>query len=450
MNIPLPLGCSGSENLPKTKQILKNCFNNGEGKIIARPGFIKLKETGSVARGSFVWNDAIYHVLSQELVKITDIETGDYSVIGAIDGPYTIETAIGFNHAVIVVKGGAIYTLDSSDTLTDISGNANFVACDDVTHINGRFVYIPSDGEPAFFSDVGAAGTVEALSYFDAEELPDKNNACFNFANTLFICGTDSIELFRDSGATPNPFQRVSGARLLSGYIGGLLEYAGTYVFVGREKDQDFGIYVVSQGQAQKISNEYIDLILAGYTQDELKETVSGRIKWRGYDLATFRLRRHSFGFYKGQWFLLDTLINGVSRPWSAGFITQFDGNYYTSFSNCLGRIDKVNVDYDEPISRVIEMGYEQEGFSSLQSVELNISQGFNAGKGSVAIMMSRDGVNYSEPMYRETGDVGQYDNRLQWNPPGGLGMYEGFIGLRIYSAEDIDFSISKMTAMTR
>ena len=450
MEVPLPLGCSGSENLPKTKQLLKNCFNTGENRVLPRPGIVKLKDTGAVARGSLEWNGSLYHVLSQELVKVIDTETGDYTSIGTIEGPFAIETAVGFNHAVIVVKGGAIYTLDSSDTLTDISSNANFVPCVDVCHINGRFIYIPENGDPAFFSDVGAAGTVQSSSYFDAEELPDKNNANFEFANTLFICGTDSIEQFRDSGATPNPWQRVSGARLLSGYIGGLLEYAGTYVFVGREKDQDFGIYAVAQGRADKISNEYIDLLLADYTQGELKETISGRIKWRGHDLATFRLRRHSFGFYKGQWFLLDTLIDGESRPWSAGYITQFNGNYYTAFSGYLGRFDKVNTDYGERITRLIEAGHQSEGFSSIQSLELDISQGFNSSKGSVAIMMSRDGVTYGDPLYRELGDIGEYDNRLQWNPPGGLGMYEGFIGVRIYCSEDVDFSISKMMVTSR
>ena len=234
--IPFPIGLEESENLPHTRRSLTNCFNNGAGRIIPRPGITELNaDTTRVARGTFVWNDSLYQVASTDLIKITNTTTGAFSVIGTIeasDDP--IATAIGFNTAVIVVPGGKIYTLDKSDVLVTISGNSNFVPCVAVAHINGRFVFIPSDGDPAFFSDVGAAGTVQVLSFFDAEELPDLNNNVFNFDNTLYICGTDSIELFRDTGASPNPFGRIEGARISNGYIGGLIEYNDTFLFLGR------------------------------------------------------------------------------------------------------------------------------------------------------------------------------------------------------------------------
>lgn len=448
MRVNFPAGLEGAEHLPRTKRTLQNCFNSGSGNIISRPGIRGIASTGKVARGSFVWNDSLYEVRSQQLVKITNAETGAFSVIGTIAGPEPIEWAIGFNEAVIVVKNGNIYTLDSSDTLTDISGNTNFVACVDVCHINGRFVYIPANGDPAFFSDIGDAASVQNLSYFDAEELPDRNSACFAFRNTLFIAGTDSIELFRDAGTTPNQYQRVSGARIVNGYIGGLLEYNSTYLFIGREKGQDFGIYSIAQGNSPKISNETIDLILSEYTQAELAETVSGRFKWRGYDIATFTLRRHSFGFYGGQWFLLDTVFDGISRPWGAGYITQFDGQYYTSYNDSFGKLDKVNTDYGNRITHIVDLAVEQEDgdYFSCQQIELGISQGYNSANGSVALMVTHDGVLYGPPVYRNLGDSGQYAQRLVWNLDGGLGTYRGFMGIRFYSTEDIDFSLDYVT----
>jgi len=255
--VPFPSGFKGEEELPRTSRSLQNCFNNLKGQILSRPGISQLNTTSKVARGQFVWNGALYQVVSETLIKITNTTTGAFTTIGTIAGSDVIETAIGFNTAVIVVKNasGAIYTLDKSDTIVLISGNANFVPCTSVAHINGRFVYIPFDGDPAFLSDVGAAGTVQVLSFFDAEELPDLNNSVFNFKNTLYIGGTDSFELFRDTGASPNPFARVAGARIINGFIGGLIEYNETFLFIGREKDQDFGIYAIGQGLAPKISN---------------------------------------------------------------------------------------------------------------------------------------------------------------------------------------------------
>lgn len=421
--------------------------------MLSRPGILGLSVIAdALARGNFVWNDSLYMVFSQNLIKITDTTTGAFSVIGTIAGPQVIETAVGFNEAVIVVKGGAIYTLDKTDTLVVISGNANFVPCVDVVHIDNRFVYIPEDGSPAFFSDVGDAGSVQALSFFDAEVLPDKNNAVFNFKNTLYIMGTDSIELFENQGTTPVPFVRRGGGAIDNGFIGGLLEYNGTFLFIGREKNQDFGIYAIDQGIAPKISNEAIDLILSTYTLGELSEAIPGRVKWRGNDIATFTLRRDSFAFLKGNWFLLDTVFDGISEPWGAGFIAQFEGEYFTAFDDKIGKFAKVNTDYGERITRIIDFAIEQPDvdFFSVQEIELGISQGFNTTDGSVSLFLSRDNVLYGDPLILNLGDLGEYGQKLRWNYPGGLGTYQGFLGIRLLTTEDVIFSDDYITIDAR
>lgn len=451
--IAFPEGLTGVENLPRTRRSLTNCFNNLEEKIISRPGIEQITTTGRVARGQFVWNGSLYQVVSNSLIKITDVETGAFITIGAIAGSAVIDTAIGFNDAVIVVKGDAIYTLSKLDVLTIISGNPNFEPCNFVTHINGRFVYIPTSGDVAFFSDVGAAGTVQATSFFDAEELPDKNSTDFNFKNTLYIGGTDSFELFRDTGASPNPFRRVPGARILNGFIGGLLEYNETFLFIGREKDQGPGIYGIGSGRAPKISNEAIDLILSTYTEKELALALGARFKWRGYDIATFTLKRDSFGFFGQKWFLLDTIdANGDPQTWGGGFINQFEGVYFTAFEDKIGKLALVNTDYGNKITRTIDTAFEQEDndFFSGQSLEMGISQGFNSGPGTVSIALSRNNVEYGPPVFRDLGVLGQYTSHLAWNEAGGLGMFDGFMGLRIRTTQDVAFSTGHLVINLR
>lgn len=524
--INFPTGSVGSEDLPATRRDLQNCFNTGQNTILPRPGIELINSIDGVARGLLEWNDELYLVQSTNLVRIDDVATGSSTVIGTVLGIENVEVDVGFNEAVIVVKGGAIYSLSNSTTqiaisaaaaspsggtrfthagstpnvgdsvtlsgfttntgynvenaivtessattfdigtvtfgsdetgqftkvLTTISGNSNFVPCVDVAHINGRFVFIPLNGDPAFFSDVGNAGSVQPLSFFDAEELPDKNNAVFNFKNTLYIAGTDSFELFTDTGATPNPFQRINRSRILNGYIGGLLEYKDTFIFIGREKDQDQGIYAIGQGKAVKISNERIDLILTSYTEAELSNIRANRFKWRGYDIATFSMSNHSFAFLDGNWFLLSTLVSNVVKPWSLDFMVQFNNTYYTAFSTKLGKLSKINTDYGDPVPRIIDTVAEKEDgkFLTIQSLELSISQGYNDQNKSVAIQMSRDNVTYGPPVFRNLGATGEYSKRLRWNPPGGLGSYEGFAGIRIYCAEDINFAIDSIEVQAR
>lgn len=443
--IPLPLGLGGSTTLPQTRAVLKNCFNAG-GPVLQRPGITSLSTTGKVARGAFEWNNSLYEVATTSLLKIaTD---GSQTVIGTIAGSDRIDVAIGFNHAVIIVKGGNGYTLDFSDTLTQII-DVDFLPSDSVCHINGRFVYIPTDGSPAFFSDVGAGGTIQGTSFFDAEELPDLNKVCFNFRNTLYIGGTDSFELFRDFGDPVVPYRRLNG-RIDNGYIGGVLEYNNTYLFIGREKYQNFGIYSTGQGIAPKISNEYIDSILATYTEAELSNAISGRFKWKGFDIATFKLSRHAWGFLGGNWFDLDVRVDGENKPWKAGYIVGFGLDYYSFESGNIGKLDSTNTEYGNNFERRIEFGIELEGKTPVQSIEYRLSQGYNSNTGSVALQVSDDNVTYSDPFHRNTGELGEYSEKLFWDYPGGLGYYDGFIGLRLSSAEDIDFSGTKLFMETR
>ena len=319
-----------------------------------------------------------------------------------------------------------------------------FVASDSVTHINGRFVYIPTNGDPAFFSDVGAADTIQTTSFFDAEELPDQNKVTINYRNTLYIGGTDSFEAFRDFGTLPVPFKRLN-ARMDNGYIGGLIEFNNTFLFVGREKGQDLGIYQFSGGLTPKISNEFIDTILLEHTETQLSNIVTGRFKHHGYDVATFTLDDYSFGYFGGNWFELDTQVSGVDVPWQAGYIQSFGLKYYTFYSGKMGVLSAVNKDYGNPFIRLMDLGFEAGKSFNVQSLQYHISQGFNDNVGSVALQVSDDNVLYSQPFHRETGALGQHITELEWNYPGGLGIYDRFMGIRLSTGEDIDFSGTKV-----
>ncbi len=124
-----------------------------------------------------------------EIPDIVEIRTN----VDTVAASQNIVTAVGFNTAVIVVPNEAIYTLDKLDNLVLISGNDFFQQSNSVAHIDGRFIYIPFNGDPAFFSDVGDAGSVQAASFFDAESLPDKNKV--HIVDDSLVVTEDKITL---------------------------------------------------------------------------------------------------------------------------------------------------------------------------------------------------------------------------------------------------------------
>lgn len=456
--IPLPVGLRGTTELPRTQSSLLNCFNTGgqEPVVLQRDGIKLLNTTGLVARGHFTWLDRLFQVVGEDLIRIDNVTTGAFTVIGTIEGEANIATSVGFNFAVIVVKSatGKGYTLDDSietPALVEIT-DPQFESSIDVTFINGITVYIPFDGEPAFFGNPGAPGTIELTSFFDAGQLPDRNNAVFNLSDTLYIMGTDSIEPFRVKPISPVPFVRVTGGRINNGFIGGLLEYGDTFLFIGREKDQSSGIYAIGQGKALKISNERIDTLLETYTEEELSLAIPGRVKVNGHFLATFQLARDSFGFYKGEWFDLETLSGAgdEAKPWGGGFIAQLEGRYYTAFQDKIGVFDdEINTDYGDRFKRSMKMifNHPDGGWFSVPRLELGISQGFNTTsipRQTIGLRTSRDGVLFGPEVFRDMGDAGNYQRRPIWRRNG---RFQSFMALEFFTTQNINFSVAYVEA---
>jgi hypothetical protein len=112
-----------------------------------------------------------------------------------------------------------------------------------------------------------------------------------------------------------------------------------------------------------------------------------------------------------------------------------------------IGRFDNINTDFGERIGKTIDLGFKHpnnERFSC-QCVEFGISQGFNAEVGTVGLFISRDNRVYGPAIYRSLGALGEYNAKLSWNSSGGMGNYDGFMGLRIYSTGDLVFAADSL-----
>ena len=70
--------------------------------------------------------------------------------------------------------------------------------------------------------------------------------------------------------------------------------------------------------------------------------------------------------------------------------------------------------------------------------------------KRTVGLFLTRNNVTYGNGIFREVGAIGEYNQHLEWNEAGGLGMYNGFFGIRIITTQDIDFAVDKMYANFR
>ncbi len=152
--LELPTGFTSIKEFPRAKESLINMMNVGKNKLMQRPGVIPFVDSFGPCRGSIKFQDELYQVSGTKLLKIqkdgavTNI-SNDFVIDIAGDAQCVL--SVGFTFLVIVVKGDRGYAWDGT-TLSEIT-DPQFISSNDVTYINGRWVFIPSDGSPAFFTD---------------------------------------------------------------------------------------------------------------------------------------------------------------------------------------------------------------------------------------------------------------------------------------------------------
>jgi hypothetical protein len=75
-------------------------------------------------------------------------------------------------------------------------------------------------------------------------------------------------------------------------------------------------------------------------------------------------------------------------------------------------------------------------------STQVVIPGGASEPNWRVGLSVSQDGVVFGPEIYRPLGQYGNYNQRMQWRGPGGLGRYESFMGIRLRTNAPIEFSV--------
>jgi len=451
--IELPKGLTAITDFPRLRERVINMINTGENRLIPRPG-IESKIVGEgVCRGQRNFAQQLYQVSGQKLIRIDEDGTiFNISDDQAIDitGTSNTEWAVGFTFMVFTEKGtGRTYAWDNS-TLVEISGGG-YVPAVDVEYIDGRWVWIPKDGGPAFYSDTLDPTTI--AGFFDAETQPDLNTGVINLRNRLYIMGSDTIEPFRTLPTSPF-FQRIEGASIWTGYVGGKCFWQETFAFLGKDKDQNFGFFIMGSGAAQRISDPAIDEILnQDYTVEELQSCLGQRIQWLGEDMAVFKLPRNTFVWNGVGWPEFQSVatvkeeqqINQEHKSWRANYMTHAYGKYYVGDGQTadIGMLSQIDTDYGEDIDRGYDtfIRADRGTYFTVKSLEQDGLAGQTSPQQTIGLAMSDDGKTYGDFFFVEMGEIGEYLERVFWELPGGLGDYESFAGVRIRTTAPVEIA---------
>lgn len=432
--IPLPKGLRGKIDSPKQIEALINCFYQG-GEVpttTPRPGVLNAKTGIGKCRGSGLFNEELYQVSGTQLIRITvtGIVTGEFPEpsditiedLGTIEGGGECELEASFTQLAIMAVNGKAYIYDKVSNLREVT-DSNYVASISLAQDQGRFVFVPANGDPFFWTELLDPTNILPTNFADAELFPDPNKAVIYRKKSIYVLGTRSIEqlIFNPVKDT---YEAISAVSSNVGYVGCLNYYGESFTFLGRGQNGGYSFYVMGQ-QAIPISNPTVDEIVNNikkYTLDDLEGSISDYFRWEGFDIGVYHLSRDTFAFtgdwsqwYSGKDKNDDPTWRIRSIQFAYGFLWTGDFN-----SNTIGILTSDASEYGQNVEGEIITfikALPRTGFD-VNRVYAQCNTGQSNSETGIALSISEDGINYGEEDFTPLGDKGHYNQEISWGSP--------------------------------
>lgn len=203
------------------------------------------------------------YTITRTAGTITPSIGGTNGVARAAAGTYieTITTTAA-NQTIAFTGTGFSGTVDNI-SIRDVSNG--FVSASSVTFIDGYFVVSRAPNTGIFqISGLYNGFSWAALDFATAESSPDNLLRVINVSGQLWLCGTETTEIWANTGSLGFPFQRVSGAKIEQGVLSAYASISldNSLFWVGRNRE-GFGIVYRADGfSPQRISTDAIELKL--------------------------------------------------------------------------------------------------------------------------------------------------------------------------------------------
>lgn len=297
------------------------------------------------------------HVMDSVLFIVTgtDLYSVDSAGAGTLRGSAGTIAGTGFVHMasnaigelMIANSSGVAWLWDGSTLATVVSYDADFG--DDatsLTFLDQYFLFTKADTGQVHAFDLNTGKSYDPLSFGTAESSPDNAVQVYAFGGDLWIFGEESSEVFRNSGATTFPFERIPGVVFED--IGGVLNTVADVDGSIHWRGVDGIVYAATGFQPQRISTHDIE----------------NRIKdWTNQYAFTYKDEGHAF-------YVLGSSEGCVVFDRTTGFWHERDSFTVGRWrANSYGKVYGKHLVGDYLIGRIYEMSLEnyEDGTNFLQ-----------------------------------------------------------------------------------
>ena len=383
-----------------------------------------------INRGGINWQDVVYRVMDQDFVSVA--EDGTVTSLGTITGQGRVSMFYGFDRLCIVSNTGAWY-YDGASLLPITDPDLGPVK--DGIWIDGYFMFI--DDEFIIVTELNNPFAIDPLKYGSAEADPDPLKAIVKIRNEAYVLNRHTTEVFDNIGTPGFPFQRIEGAQIMKGTLGPhtACVFLDAVALIGSGFNEAPSVYLASNGQAAKIANRELDLILSDYTEEQLatcllETRVDRNQQWlilhlpdrtMVYDaLASQQLGQPVWFFlastltYGGLWRVSDLVwcynrwnVADTQSP-AVGYLTNTTAAHW---GNPVGWEFGTTILYNEGRGALIH---------ELELVALTGRQALGAAPW-ISTEYTVDGVTWSQPKLISAGQIGNRTKRLIWLQQGNM-----------------------------
>ena len=373
------------------------------------------------SRGMICHNSLVYLVVDTDLIEIDSL--GARTSKGTIPG--TGRCSMASDGTNLIIRNG-VKTYNFNGTVSEIT-DPDLENAQTLCFINNQIVYQCTGARFAVI-DAGIPTSIDGLNYATAETHPDDIVQVYDFNERVYIFGTESIEVWYNSGTGSPPFDRIQQS---TASVGAASPFSAansdTYVyFLGA----DNCVYRMSAYQPENITSSAIS--------KELREATTSDAQ--GYcvklDSQTFYILQMpttgltlAYSERTGEWVRLASgvtnpltrhLMNGYCYAYGkhlisdhdSGDVYEWDSNTFTSNTSTIIRqrdSAPINgVSLGDPGGRLI-----------MNRAELIMETGVgNTDTPNPKVMMSYSidgGRSFSNEDWIEIGREGEAVKRVEW-----------------------------------
>lgn len=400
------------------------------------PGLRLLASVGvGPIRGAYVSSTGLFYIVSGDTLYQVDSNWDETEIdsLGTSSGP--VSMADNGTH-LFVVDGSTegYHVVMASGSFTTVDSGDDFQGAEQVTYQDGYFIFNKPDSGQFYLSAINGV-TFDPLDISTAEGSPDVLNGLISDSSrNLYLFGTESLEIFFNSGNADFPFERYPGANIPVGTQAPFTveKFAGGVAWLGQDK-KGRGIVYRTQGlQPQRISTHAIEKVISGL--GDLSRARAWTYQYGGHEFYCLNLpgaeTTWCFDSSTNLWHERATLSQGVLSRYRIdchafahntnvvgdfleGKIYALDPDTYDDDGDALPRI-RTSPHVSKDMNRVTHEAFYLDMETGVGLDGATTDQGNDP---QMMLQWSDDGGHtWSNERWRSMGKLGKRKTRLRWS----------------------------------